>query len=193
MTAWDTLIARAEAAMSRRAFTEAQRHAEALLEVPLPRGIRGRALLVAADAAYATRAYSAAARHYGVFVAGEKTAPEAARAAMALGWARLRSGDRDGARAAWTGLADTRPTDAQTPMALGLAAELAGQAADTAAAERLLDRLIAQYPTSVPAGPGLDQPAQFCCCGDSRKPRHCAISRTSSARTVSRPSTNAAR
>src|SRR6185503_7072336 len=67
---------------------------------------------------------------------------------LAIGWARLRIGDRVGARAAWTELADARPTDPRTPQALLLAAELADQAGDSAAAERLLDRLVAQHPAS---------------------------------------------
>jgi tetratricopeptide (TPR) repeat protein len=154
MVAWSRLLDRAQADLNRRAFRDAHRQAEGLLQAPLPRDLRGRVLIVAADAAYGMGAYSAAARHYGEFVAGHTNAPEAARAAMALGWARLRSGDRQGARAAWNGLADSRPDDGRTPMALALAAELASQTGDTAGAERLLDRLVTQYSSSGPAGAG---------------------------------------
>jgi tetratricopeptide (TPR) repeat protein len=154
MTAWNALLARAESALSRRAFVDAQRRAEALLQAPLPHDIRGRALMVAGDAAYANRAYVAATRHYGAFVTEYSDGPEASRVAMALGWARLRSRDREGARAAWSAFADSRPDDARTPMALVLAAELAGQAGDMAAAEQSLDRLVTQYPSSGPAGSG---------------------------------------
>jgi tetratricopeptide (TPR) repeat protein len=152
--AWSTLLDRAQADLGRRAFRDAQRRAETLLQAPLPRDVRGAALLVAADAAYGSGAYPVAARYYGEFVAGNANSPEAARAAMALGWARLRNGDRKGARAAWTGLADTGPDDARTPMALALAAELASQSRDPAAAERLLERLATAYSSSPAAGPG---------------------------------------
>ena len=154
MTAWNSLLARAEAALRRRAFADAQRRAESLLQAPLPRDIRARALVVAGDAAYATRAYAAAARHYGVFLAEYGDVPETSRVAMALGWARLRSRDRDGARAAWTTFADTQPDDPHAPMALALAAELAVQAGDTVGAEGLLDRLVTLYASSGPAAAG---------------------------------------
>jgi TolA-binding protein len=153
--AWSAALGRARAALSRGAFGDAQRQAEALLQAPLPRDMRRQALLVAADAAYGTRAYSTAARHYGVLAAEAKDSPEASRAALALGWARLRSGDRNGARAAWIGFADTRPADARGPLALVLAAEVARQAGDLADAERLLDRLVAWYPSTAATAPGL--------------------------------------
>src|SRR4030095_4913786 len=98
-----TLLDRAQADLGRRAFRDAQRRAETLLQAPLPRDVRGAALLVAGDAAYGSGAYPVAARYYGEFVAGNANSPEAARGAMALGWARLRNGDRKGARAGWTG------------------------------------------------------------------------------------------
>jgi tetratricopeptide (TPR) repeat protein len=134
---------------------DAQQDAEALLKAPVPRGMRGAALLLAADAAYATAAYSTAARHYSAFVREEKSTPEAPRAAMALGWARLRSGDPKGARAAWKEIADTRPADARAAFALVLAAEVATQTGDTADAERLLDRLMAWYPSTPATASGL--------------------------------------
>jgi TolA-binding protein len=155
MTAWNALLTRAQTALSRGAFIEAQRDAEALLKAPLPREMRGRALLVAADAAYATGGYSTAARHYNAFIAQDKNAPEVAHATIALGWTRLRSGDPNGARAVWNGLADTRPADTRAPVGLLLAAEVASQTGDRAGAERLLDRLIAWYPSSSAAAPGL--------------------------------------
>jgi hypothetical protein len=102
----NALLARAQAALARRAFSDAQRDAETVLRAPVSREMRASALLVAADAAYAAHAYPAAARHYGQFVAEQKSAPDAARATLALGWARLRGGDPDGARAAWSAFAD---------------------------------------------------------------------------------------
>jgi tetratricopeptide (TPR) repeat protein len=154
ITASNALLARAQVALARRAFSDAQRDAETVLRGRVSREMRASALLVAADAAYGARAYPAAARHYAEFVAEQKNAPEAARATLALGWARLRSGDPDGARAAWSTFADTRPVDARAPTVLALAAELASQTGDTAEAERLLDRLVARYPSSPVTGPG---------------------------------------
>jgi TolA-binding protein len=110
--------------------------------------MRTRALLVAADAAYGAHAYAVAAQHYGQFVAEQKNGPDAARAAVALGWARLRSGDLPGARAAWSAFADAQPGDARTPTVLALAAELASETGAKVEAERLLDRLLTRYPSS---------------------------------------------
>jgi tetratricopeptide (TPR) repeat protein len=146
---WSAWLERAKSDLARRAFPEAQRNAEALLAEPVPREIRAAALLVAADAAYGARAYGQAARRYAEFVNAEPSAPESARAAMAVGWSRLRQGDRERARAAFVSFADARPTDGRTPVALMLAAELANQAGDTATSQRLVDRLVTQHPRSV--------------------------------------------
>jgi tetratricopeptide (TPR) repeat protein len=147
--AWNTLLARAQAELARGAFREAQRDAETLLREPAPVPKRVPALLVAADAAYGMRAYGLAAGRYSEILAANASAPEAARAAMAFGWARLRLGDRDGARASWTAFADARGADARAPLALALAAELARQTGDTAETQALLDRLVTRYPSSV--------------------------------------------
>jgi TolA-binding protein len=119
-----------------------------VLQGSAPLELRTRALLVAADAAYGARAYAVAAQHYGQFVAEQKNGPDAARAALALGWARLRSGDLAGARAAWSAFADAQPADARTPTVLALAAELASEPGAKVEAERLLDRLLTRYPSS---------------------------------------------
>lgn len=73
---------------------------------------------------------------------------------MEVGWARLRQGDRDLARASWTAFADERAADARAPLALALAAELALQSGDTLGAQSLLDRLVTRYPSSVWASVG---------------------------------------
>jgi len=138
----------AQLALNRHAFVEAQREAEALLQSAVPPDVRGRALLIAGDAAYGRRAYPSARHYYDAYVAEYPTAPDAARAQLASGWARLRIGDRAGARTAWTELAAARPTDAHVPLALLVAAELATQAGDLAGAENLLDRLVDQHATS---------------------------------------------
>src|SRR5262249_8970319 len=57
MVAWASLLDRAQIALKRRAFRDAQRQAEALLQAPMPRDMRGRALMVAADAAYGAGAF----------------------------------------------------------------------------------------------------------------------------------------
>jgi tetratricopeptide (TPR) repeat protein len=150
--AWTSLLAQARSELERRNFVEAQRHAETLLQARAPKAVRAGALLVAADAAYALRAYGQSAARYEEFVAGQGTAPETLRAAMALGWARVRQGDRERARAAWIAVADAHGTDARAPLALALAAEVAGKGGDTATSQRLLDRIVAQYPSSPYAG-----------------------------------------
>jgi tetratricopeptide (TPR) repeat protein len=147
-TAWNALLARAEDALARRAFLEASRDAEALLRSPVPAPVRLRALVVAADAAYGLRAFGTAAVHYAEFVARSENGPAAAHAEMRLGWARLRHGDRAGARAAWVRFADGHAGDARSPLALALAAEVADQTGDSRAAQTLLDGLVAQYPAS---------------------------------------------
>jgi len=153
MTAAATsLLAKARKELERRNFVEAQRHAEALLQARVPKPVRAGALLVAADAAYALRAYGQSAARYDEFVAGQEPGPETLRAAMAVGWARLRQGDRERARAAWTAFAKAHGTDARAPLALALAAEVAGQDGDTATSQQLLDRIVAQYPSSPYAG-----------------------------------------
>jgi tetratricopeptide (TPR) repeat protein len=156
--AWTSLLAQARSELERRNFVEAQRHAEALLQARVPKAVRAGALLVAADAAYALGAYGQSAARYEEFVAREGTAPETRaapatlRAAMALGWARVRQGDRERARAAWIAVADAHGTDARAPLALALAAEVASKGGDTATSQRLLDRIIARYPSSPYAG-----------------------------------------
>src|SRR4030095_16367511 len=100
------------------------------------------ALRCAADAASGLGAYGVAAGRYAEFLAVSERAPEAARAGMAVGWARLRQGDRDGARAWWTVFADKRGAHARAPLTLARAAELGSQSGDAGAAQSLLDRLV---------------------------------------------------
>jgi tetratricopeptide (TPR) repeat protein len=143
-----TVLAQAREALSRRQYAEALRLAESLLRVRVDDSIRAPALLIAADAAYALQAYGLAATRYGEFVAAFPQSPEAPRAAMARGWAELRSGQRERARLAWVQMADRFPADPRAPLALALAAEI-GRARGDATAD---SRLIAQYPTSPYAG-----------------------------------------
>lgn len=133
-------------------FSRAQRRAEALLHAPAPDAVRAGALLVAADAAQAMRSYGIAAERYSEFLSMHESAPEASRVAMALGWAELRQEQRDAARRVWTEIAQRFPDDPRAPLGLLLAAELASQGGDVPETRALLDRLIADYPTSRYAG-----------------------------------------
>ncbi|PYM27983.1 MAG: hypothetical protein DMD78_01090 [Candidatus Rokuibacteriota bacterium] len=144
----EALLARARTELARGSFALAQRDAEALLQARVPSAIRAGALNVAADAAYGLRAYSRAAHYYRDVLALGDASPDAAGAAMALGWAELRRGRRDEARRAWTQLADRFPADTRAPLALILAAEVAAQAGDTTASARLLDSALARYAAS---------------------------------------------
>lgn len=142
------LLAQARAALGRRDFREALGHAEAVVRAGAPDSLRAPALLVSGDAAYALQSYGPAAARYEEYLAKHRLAPDAARAAMALGWAELRNGRRERARQAWTRVADHFAGDARAPLALALAAEVASPAGKVAAGERL----ITQYPASSQAG-----------------------------------------
>jgi TolA-binding protein len=130
----------------------AQRNADAALQGKVSRDIHASALLVAGDAAYGLQSYSVAAARYGEFVAAHSDRPETPRAAMAIGWAELRQGHRDHARQAWTAVADRFPADGRAPLALIFSAELASRGGDAVASRRLLDRIVAQYPSTYYAG-----------------------------------------
>ena len=145
-------LTQAQTALARGDFRQAQSRAEGLLQARIPRDVRAGALLVAGDAAYALRSYRHALVRYSEFLSLQDTGPDAARAALQSGWAQLREGRRDGARLSWMQTADRFPADPRAPLALLLAADLAVQAGDTGAANTLLDRVIAQFPSSVHAG-----------------------------------------
>jgi TolA-binding protein len=98
------------------------------------------------------RSYGQAAARYREFLSRHEEAPETPGAAMALGWAEFRLGDRARARRSWTGVADKFPADARAPLACVLAAEVASQGGDTVAAHALFHRLITQYPSTLHAG-----------------------------------------
>jgi TolA-binding protein len=142
------MLTLAQLDLATRDFERAHRRAEALLGTPAPDAVRAEALLVAADAAQAMRSYSLAIERYREFLSMNESAPGAPRVAMALGWAELRQEQRDGARRTWTDIARTFPDDPRAPLALLLAAEIASRAGDVQETRRLLDRLIADYPSS---------------------------------------------
>ena len=77
----------------------------------------------------------------------EPSQPAAASSVrLALGWAELRRGRPDAARAEWVRFVRDAPGDSRVPAVLLLSAEQAAQAGDDAGARALLDRLIARFP-----------------------------------------------
>jgi TolA-binding protein len=145
-------LTRAQTALARGDFRRARARAEALLYDWAPDDLRAAALLVAADAAHATGAYRDALGHYGAFLSLRDRGPNAAHAAVQMGWAQLREGQRDAARLSWAAMADRFPDDARAPIVLVLAAEIAIQDGDTVTAIPLLDRVIGEFPSSEHAG-----------------------------------------
>ncbi len=145
------MLTLAELDLAAGQFARARSRAEALLEPGVPPAVRSAALLVAADASYALGAYEAAEQRYEEFVSTHAVAPEAPRARLALGWARLRQGRHNEAVVTWIDLARRFPEDARTPLALLLAAEVRSRAGDTATARALLDRVLAEHSASADA------------------------------------------
>jgi TolA-binding protein len=147
----DQLVAEldlAKADLASGALASARARAEAVLRGSAPPALRATALVVAGDAAYGMSAYKAAAQRYRELVSKHPVAPEAPRAALALGWAELRLGRREKARAVWTDLALQFPADSRVPTGLLLAAEASRQAGDVAATRKLLDRVAERYADS---------------------------------------------
>jgi len=145
VAAWKVLLAQAHESIARGDFAQAQRQAEAALRADPPKGVRATPLLVAANAAAAQRLDRIAAQHYGEILSKHGQSPEAPSATMGLGWTELRQGERDRARRTWTRFADTFPADPQAPLALALAAEVASDQGQLAAAQDLLDRILTRH------------------------------------------------
>jgi tetratricopeptide (TPR) repeat protein len=146
--AWTAELARAEADLARGDLVRAQTRAETLLSVKVPGTAYASALVVAGDAALGLGGSAVATVRYGEVLTRHERAPVTPRAALGLGWAQLREGQRSHAAQSWIALADKFPADARAPMALALAAEVANGAGDPARARALLDRVIARYPGS---------------------------------------------
>jgi TolA-binding protein len=134
--------------MAKRQYDDAMRLAESLVRGRVDQSTRAAALLITADASYASAAYGQAAVRYGGFVSAYPQSPEAARAAMARGWSELRAGQRDRARLAWMDFASRYPNDPRAPLALALCSELGRPTTDRTPEKQLL----ARYPTSPYAG-----------------------------------------
>ena len=151
-TAWTESLEQAKVDLAAREFGRALLRAETVLRQNAPPGVRAGALLLAADSAYGLRAYTRASERYGEFLSMYDLAAEAPQATLALGWAELRLGQVDRARATWAQLARRYPRDGRAPLALLLAAEAANQAGDDRAAKAQIDLLLERYPSSPVAG-----------------------------------------
>ena len=129
-----------------REIAQARTRIDALLNEPLTAELRGAALALGGEAAYAGRAWDEAAARYSRFLAEFPTSPQAPSVMLALGWAEFRRGRLEAARDTWTRFATTNRADPRAPAALLLAAELAARSGDTVGARALLDGLVARYP-----------------------------------------------
>jgi len=134
-----------------RQFGRARRATEALLREPLPLGLRGPALVLAAESSYGDRAYQEAAALYRRFLSEFPGYPEAPRAAFALAWSEFKVGRSDDARVLWTRFSKDFPSDPRASEALLLAAEVADRAGATEEARSALETLIARFPNSAHA------------------------------------------
>ena len=141
----DVVLATARKDFALGYFARALAGAESVVRSSTRPEQRAAALLVAADSAFAVRDYARASDYYTTFVSSYRTLPDAPRAAMALGWARLRAGDTGRAQWTWSYVADEFPQDARAPLALMLAAGAAHKAGDRASAQVALDRLLVSH------------------------------------------------
>jgi TolA-binding protein len=148
---WYAALRLAQLDFDARQFGRARRAAESLLREPLPLGLRGPALVLAAESSYGDQAYQGAAALYRRFLSDFPSYPEAPRAAFALAWTEFRLGRPDTARFLWTRFSQDFPLDPRASEALLLAAEIAERAGDTEGARSLLDTLIARFPDSAHA------------------------------------------
>ena len=134
--------------MASGAFAQAQSRADIVLRRRIPSGLRATALVLSGDAAYGMRAYRLAADRYAEALQSDELPPDAAHAALALGWAELRLGRREDARLAWMRVARQFPAAPDAPIAMILAAELSERTGETVVARKLLDRVLEGYPAT---------------------------------------------
>jgi TolA-binding protein len=143
---WYASLRLAELDLESREIAAARTRLDAILKEPLSPELRGAALALGGEAAYAGRAWDEAAKDYGRFLAEFPNSPDAPAVAQALGWAEFRRGRLQAARETWTRFATQSRDDPRAPASLLLAAELAAQSGDTAGAQALLDTLVERYP-----------------------------------------------
>ena len=143
----------AQMELEARQLEEARGLADRLAtEAPTP-AVRVFATLIAAEASYGLRQYDRAAAYYRRALAEPIEPATASSVRLALGWAELRRGRPDAARAEWVQFSDGAPGDSRVPAVLLLSAEQSAQAGDDAGARALLERLIARFPDDEQASP----------------------------------------
>jgi TolA-binding protein len=115
-----------------------------------PPAYRPIAAVIAGEASYGLRQYDKAAEYYRRALAERPDPAVAASAQLALGWAELRRGRADAARAEWDRFVAAVPDDPRVPAVLLLSAEQVARAGNETEARSLLDRLVSRYGESEP-------------------------------------------
>ncbi len=131
-----------------REFAQAAKDSAQVALSPGPADLRSAALLVQAEAAYASGDYATADGAYGRFLADAPRHPEAPLVQLSQAWTALRRDQRDQARRRFMEFATAYPSDPRRADALVLAAELALRTQDVKAARQLLEQVIKEYPTN---------------------------------------------
>lgn len=144
--AWRVTVRLAQMDIEAREFRRAMDEIGGLLSRPLPPELRSAVLLLRGEAAYRAKAYEVAAESFGRFLFEFPGHPEVASANLSLGWAELRLGRRDAARQHLLNFARSFPQDPRAGETMLLAAELAAQAEDTAAARDLIEQFLSRFP-----------------------------------------------
>ena len=143
----------AQMELEARQLEQARDMADRLLtEAPTP-AVRLYAGIVAAEASYGLRQYDRAAAHYRRVLAEPIEPALASSVRLGLGWAELRRGRPDAARAEWTQFVDGAGQDPRVPAVLLLSAEQSARAGDDAGARALLERLVSRFPDDEQASP----------------------------------------
>ena len=148
------MLDQARADLADRNYASALSRAESVLQSLTTTSVRRGALLVAGEAAYGTKDYVLASRHYGEFLSRNGHDPAAPQIALALGWAQVRLGHVDSAQRTWAQISHVFPNDERAPLGLLLSAQAAVQAGDARAARQWLDQLVKSYPSSPAAAVG---------------------------------------
>ena len=143
----------AQMELEARQLEQARDMADRLLAEAPTSAVQLYAGIVAAEASYGLRQYDRAAAHYRRVLAEPIEPALASSVRLGLGWAELRRGRPDAARAEWTQFVDGAGQDPRVPAVLLLSAEQSARAGDDAGARALLERLIARFPDDEQASP----------------------------------------
>jgi TolA-binding protein len=143
---WRASLRLAQMDLREREFSRMLAEMQTLLRQPLSPELRVAALSLIGDAGYWAKDYETAASAFSRFLSEFPGHSLAADVAMSLGWAEFRQGKLEAARARWMAVARSLPAGDRAGEALLLAAELASEAGDFAAAGHLFDQMLAQYP-----------------------------------------------